>query len=754
MGMHGGSDQFTAIAGAVAKELLGEPNKKLSSNDELRFGNKGSLSVDLKKGVWADHSTAEGGGVISLIERETGRKGREAIDWLREHGFPIEDNGDSHHSGQRQAQRSSDSNRNFRPDDDNQPEPDGPPMRTVKHWDYLDENGGLLFQVVRMENGVIGKDGKPEKTYRQRQPDATKPGGWNWSTKGCRQVPYRVGELIEAVKDGNIIFVVEGEKAADRLIDDYGIPATTNARGAGKWVEELNPFFRGAKVVVLGDDDPQAKNGKTGELKFHEDGRPVYVGIDHANAVASNLLDVAADVRVVQLTDRKMKEDVVDWLDQGGTPEKLYAIAKKAPRYEREPFRSKFHAVTWANLDAPGPEHEWLIKNVLTRSEIGMVAGPSKSGKSFLVSDMALAVARGVDWFGRRTLPGGVVYQAGEGQKGLKKRLRAYRQNHGLNAEDGLPFVLLPSRIDLYNNADQTDELIAEIRHWGSTFPVKLELVVIDTWATATPGANENDGKDVSVILERCARIRDATGAAVLIVHHMNADGAKVRGHTSILANLENVLLVRQVDGLHDGDNRQIREAVISKNKDGEDGQSFKFVLKSVTIGIDEDHDPITSCVVARTNGDGSDAPVPERAQISDADALMIRAIERAVGETGTKPPLATGLPQTLRVVELKAVVKAYDGLAFDFAETEETPEARTKRMNARRQAMKRSNDKLLRKELIGRSDPWIWLTGKPIKGMRRDRPPVDDEQGAGQQTVGNSVAGAGPDFDEPWGAD
>jgi len=336
----------------------------------------------------------------------------------------------------------------------------------------------------------------------------------------------------------------------------------------------------------------------------------------------------------------------------------------------------------------------------------------------------------------------------------LKKRLRAYRQTHGLSGEDELPFVLLPSRIDLYNSADNTDDLIAEIKHWGSTFSVKLELVVIDTWATATPGANENDGKDVSVILERCARISQATGAAVLIVHHKNADGVKVRGHTSILANLENVLLVRQVEGMHDADNRQIREAVISKNKDGEDGQTFRFVLKQVQLGVDGDLDPITSCVIARTNGDGSDAPVPERAQISDSDGMLIRAIEKATSENGTKPPVGTGLPQSLRVVEWKLVIKAYDSIAFDADGSEgETDEAKEKRLNARRQAMKRSGERLVRKGLIAKENPWVWLTGKPIKGMRRDRPPVDEEPQDQSQTVGNSMP-AGPDFDEPWGVD
>ena len=39
----------------IALALLGEENKRLSSAYELRYGNKGSLSVDLNKGTWFDH---------------------------------------------------------------------------------------------------------------------------------------------------------------------------------------------------------------------------------------------------------------------------------------------------------------------------------------------------------------------------------------------------------------------------------------------------------------------------------------------------------------------------------------------------------------------------------------------------------------------------------------------------------------------------------------------------------------------------
>ena len=52
----------------IAIALLGEENKRLSKANELRYGNNGSLSVDLVKGTWFDHEADEGGGmVLSLI---------------------------------------------------------------------------------------------------------------------------------------------------------------------------------------------------------------------------------------------------------------------------------------------------------------------------------------------------------------------------------------------------------------------------------------------------------------------------------------------------------------------------------------------------------------------------------------------------------------------------------------------------------------------------------------------------------------
>ena len=129
-----------------------------------------------------------------------------------------------------------------------------------------------MFQVCRLE----------PKDFRQRRPDGH--GGWIWSVKGVRNVPYRLPQLIN--NGGRVICIVEGEKDADRLWK-LGIPASCNACGAGKWRDELNEFFRGADVVIIPDRDPQKVHPKTREPMCQPDGRPILPGQDHAQMVAS-----------------------------------------------------------------------------------------------------------------------------------------------------------------------------------------------------------------------------------------------------------------------------------------------------------------------------------------------------------------------------------------------------------------------------------------------------------------------------------
>jgi len=108
-------------------------------------------------------------------------------------------------------------------------------------YDYRDEKGNLLFQVVSFRG----------KRFRQRRPDGK--GGWIWDLEGVRRVLYRLQELLAAHPD-ETIYIVEGEKDCDRLMN-AGLVATTNPGGAGKWRAEYNEPLRGRAVVILSDND-------------------------------------------------------------------------------------------------------------------------------------------------------------------------------------------------------------------------------------------------------------------------------------------------------------------------------------------------------------------------------------------------------------------------------------------------------------------------------------------------------------------
>lgn len=678
-------DRFAPIARQVAHVLLGDPNKSLSNKNELRWGRNGSISVNLTTGQWFSHEENRGGGVLDLITRSTGKKGNEAFEWLRENGFDIEDR----RSDPAPVRRSSNL-------------PAGVPdnARNTATYQYTDENGGLLFDVHRFE---WVENGQKKKTFRQRAANGT------WSVKGVRQVPYRLLELQEAIGSGYTIFVVEGEKDAENL-NRLGVPSTCNAMGAGKWPEELTAHFAGADVVILPDNDD--------------------AGRKHCSVVAASLYGVAKSVRVLDLPALPEKGDVSDWIATGGTAEALYdLVEKQAEAWPiKEKFKSHFHAVPWTALDDPGPEHEWLIKGFLTRGERSMCAGASQAGKSFFILDVALAVARGVPFRGLKTLKGGVIYQAGEGGRGLKKRLRAYRQRHGLTTQDALPFVLLPSPIDLYASEDQTDLFIAETKHWASTFDVPLELVVIDTLSAATPGANENASEDMSKVLMRCARICEATNAHVMLVHHMNAGGEKPRGHTSVFANLDNVISVKKVEGMTDADGRQIREATVTKQKDGEDGKSVRFVLRQEILGFDDDGEEITSCTIAAPNrGALADVDTAGEAAIklTTQTGILLRAIHSAIADHGVPAPRDCNLPPSVLVVDWRHVRETFEKLAFD-GEGETDAD---KRAAAIRQALKRGGETLLSKQIIGRKKPYVWLTGKKVRGFYSPPPVINPNE-------------------------
>lgn len=235
----------------------------------------------------------------------------------------------------------------------------------------------------------------------------------------------------------------------------------------------------------------------------------------------------------------------------------------------------------------------WIIKGFLPQATYGMIFGESGSGKSFVTYDMCAAIVRGEEWQGKRVKKGRVLYVVAEGQAGFVNRGRAYVEHQGIQHSDLDDLDYITDRVPNLINADVVRELIADIR-----LQQPYDLIVMDTFAQVTSGANENSGQDMGVALAHCALLSQMSGAMVLLVHHSGKDASRgARGHSSIWYNSDLVLEVNRAQDL--------RSVTVAKVKDGQDGEEFGFKLNTVVLGQDEDGDDITSCTVEYTDSKG-----------------------------------------------------------------------------------------------------------------------------------------------------
>ena len=133
-----------------------------------------------------------------------------------------------------------------------------------------------------------------------------------------------------------------------------------------------------------------------------------------------------------------------------------------------------------------------LVQGILTAGAGSMLYGDSNSGKTFFTIDMACAVARGVPWMGRKTEQGLVVYVAAESPASVRSRLQAYQQHHQCRVPN---FAIVQSPLDLFSSDTDTEALIALVKLVERRRGQKVRLIVGDTLARLSAGANENSGR-------------------------------------------------------------------------------------------------------------------------------------------------------------------------------------------------------------------------------------------------------------------
>jgi putative DNA primase/helicase len=237
-----------------------------------------------------------------------------------------------------------------------------------------------------------------------------------------------------------------------------------------------------------------------------------------------------------------------------------------------------------------------LVQGILTAEGGSVLYGDSNSGKTFFIIDMAAALARGAEWMGRKTEPGLVVYLAAESPASVRSRLQAYQWHHSVKVPN---FAIVQSPIDLFDGDADTEEVIALVRQLEAQRGQCARLVVGDTLARLSAGANENAGQDMGLVVRRFDRIRTECKAHFLLVHHSGkAAAAGARGWSGIKAAVDTEIEVT--------DSPTGRCAEITKQRDlGSKGERIGFRLDTVHLGFTKWGAPATSCVVV-----SADAPV------------------------------------------------------------------------------------------------------------------------------------------------
>lgn len=311
---------------------------------------------------------------------------------------------------------------------------------------------------------------------------------------------------------------------------------------------------------------------------------------------------------------------------------------------------SGFHGVfSLEEFEAQEAKLHWFIKGFLPKAQSGILFGPSGSGKSFLTFDMCAAIARGLEfWNGRRITKGRVAYLVAEGVAGFRQRIKAYRAEHGVDTSD-IDMMIIAGVVPNVLDEGSVARLKKDLQTFGP-----FDLIVFDTFARVTAGANENSGEQMSMAINNCEAIGRACGAMTLLVHHSGKDDSKgSRGWSGIMSAVDVELEVKRDK---DGDQRSVTS---SKMKDGEDRISYGFKLHTVVMGQDEDGDDITSCVVEYN--DAGKVEKPKR--LGTNQAALMRALadlqgfnsgepieyEKLIAATAELLPIKEGAKQDMR---------------------------------------------------------------------------------------------------------
>lgn len=289
---------------------------------------------------------------------------------------------------------------------------------------------------------------------------------------------------------------------------------------------------------------------------------------------------------------------------------------------------------------------KWLVKRLLGAGEASTIYGKPGSSKSVLVEDLALHVAAGWDWHGRRVMQSSVLYVALERRQLVERRAMAFRQHYADQINLNLPFAVVGGVYD-FRQPRTADSIVEMARQLEDRTGYGVGLIQVDTLSRGLCGGDENAPKDMGAIVATTARMQERVGAHIMWLHHTPIDGSeRLRGHGALLGAMDTTIAV--IKGA------AVRTATVDKANDSEEGEQVVFTLESVVIGHDEDGTETTAPVVVPQDIDSSRVQQgrPHR-KLSDRQRLALDAMTECLLNSGQPAPVSLKLPAGIQVVTI-----------------------------------------------------------------------------------------------------
>jgi RecA-family ATPase len=334
------------------------------------------------------------------------------------------------------------------------------------------------------------------------------------------------------------------------------------------------------------------------------------------------------------------------------------------------------------------PAQAYLVKNWLDAGGVSLLFGASNTGKTFLALDIAFHIASGMDWQGNRVKRGSVLYVVAEGGGGFTRRLKALEIGSPSLFDGGRGnFTYLSKQVDLSGDQDvHAIKAAVGDKHY--------DLLIVDTLAMTFGDGNENDAQDMTKFVRQVKALGESLGGHVMLVHHPGKDASRgARGSSSLRAAIETEIEIAAENS------SGTRTAVITKQREGATGLKVTFGFEQIEIGLDDDGEKITSCVVRQTSSDSS----TRRRLLKGINQVCLQALQEAASKHGNQLTHTAELPSARQMATIEEWWAAFLEKRVD-----KTAKAESKRKAFNRAVEFLSNEDYIR---VQEDNAWVVST-------------------------------------------